>query len=63
MHELLAPLVYVLHVDLDHLSQVRKLHEDYFNDNFDESLFPYNTKQKPKIAVGNIKTADDSSLK
>ncbi|XP_078150894.1 uncharacterized protein LOC144546223 [Carex rostrata] len=63
MHELLAPLVYVLHVDLDHLSQVRKLHEDYFNDSFDESLFPYNTKQKPKIAVGNIKTADDSSLK
>ncbi|XP_072974100.1 uncharacterized protein [Typha angustifolia] len=40
MHELLAPLVYVLHVDLDHLSQVRKQHEDCFNDEFDGISFP-----------------------
>ncbi|XP_020080520.1 TBC1 domain family member 5 homolog A isoform X2 [Ananas comosus] len=41
MHELLAPLVYVLHVDLDHLSRVRKLHEDCFIDVFDgNNSFP-----------------------
>ncbi|KAK8918611.1 hypothetical protein KSP39_PZI021036 [Platanthera zijinensis] len=37
MHELLAPLIYVLHVDLNYLSQVRGLHEKYFNDEFDRS--------------------------
>ncbi|WVZ92139.1 hypothetical protein U9M48_038226 [Paspalum notatum var. saurae] len=40
MHELLAPLVYVLQVDIDRLSQVRKLHEDCFNDDFDGVPFP-----------------------
>ncbi|CAL4999768.1 unnamed protein product [Urochloa decumbens] len=40
MHELLAPLVYVLQVDIDKLSQVRKLHEDCFNDDFDGVCFP-----------------------
>ncbi|XP_062191492.1 uncharacterized protein LOC133895290 [Phragmites australis] len=40
MHELLAPLVYVLQVDIDKLSQVRKLHEDCFNDDFDGVPFP-----------------------
>ncbi|PWZ53983.1 TBC1 domain family member 5 A [Zea mays] len=40
MHELLAPLVYVLQVDIDKLSQVRKLHEDCFNDDFDGVAFP-----------------------
>ncbi|XP_009419979.2 uncharacterized protein LOC103999834 isoform X1 [Musa acuminata AAA Group] len=40
MHELLAPLVYVLHVDLDHLIQVQKLHEDCFNDEFDGIILP-----------------------
>ncbi|KAF8653734.1 hypothetical protein HU200_061847 [Digitaria exilis] len=39
-HELLAPLVYVLQVDIDKLSQVRKLHEDCFNDDFDGVPFP-----------------------
>lgn len=61
MHELLAPLVYVLHVDLDHLSQARKLHEDYFTDGFDESLCPYNTKQNSKNVRGNSSTASSSS--
>ncbi|CAO2207299.1 unnamed protein product [Urochloa humidicola] len=40
MHELLAPLVYVLQVDIDKLSQIRKLHEDCFNDDFDGVSFP-----------------------
>ncbi|KAG1364509.1 TBC1 domain family member 5 [Cocos nucifera] len=40
MHELLAPLVYVLHVDLDHLSRVQKLYENCFKDEFDGESFP-----------------------
>lgn len=35
MHELLAPLLYVLHADVEHLSQVRNLYEDHFTDKFD----------------------------
>ncbi|KAL9991551.1 putative Rab-GTPase-TBC domain-containing protein [Helianthus debilis subsp. tardiflorus] len=35
MHELLAPLLYVLQADLERLSEVRKLYKDYFTDNFD----------------------------
>ncbi|KAM0943262.1 putative Rab-GTPase-TBC domain-containing protein [Dioscorea sansibarensis] len=40
MHELLAPLLYVLHVDVQHLFEVRKVYEDYFTDDFDEMSFP-----------------------
>lgn len=39
MHELLAPLLYVLHVDVEHLSEVRKLYEDHFTDKFDGLSF------------------------
>ncbi|KAK7825673.1 tbc1 domain family member 5 like protein a [Quercus suber] len=39
MHELLAPLLYVLQVDVEHLSQVRKLYEDQFTDKFDDLSF------------------------
>lgn len=39
MHELLAPLVYVLHVDIERLSQVRELYEEHFTDKFDELSF------------------------
>ncbi|WOL19768.1 TBC1 domain family member protein [Canna indica] len=35
MHELLAPLVYVLYADLDYLFQMQKLYDNYFNDEFD----------------------------
>ena len=35
MHELLAPLLYVLQVDVERLSEVRKLYEDHFADRFD----------------------------
>lgn len=43
MHELLAPLLYVLHVDVEKLSQVRKLYEDQFADNFDGLSFQDNS--------------------
>lgn len=39
MHELLAPLLYVLHVDVDRLSEVRKSYEDHFIDRFDGLSF------------------------
>uniref|UniRef100_A0A5B6ZIC0 Rab-GAP TBC domain-containing protein n=1 Tax=Davidia involucrata TaxID=16924 RepID=A0A5B6ZIC0_DAVIN len=39
MHELLAPLLYVLHVDVGHLSQMQKLYEDHFTDKFDGFSF------------------------
>ncbi|KAG2692020.1 hypothetical protein I3760_08G033700 [Carya illinoinensis] len=39
MHELLAPLLYVLQVDAEHLLQVRKLYEDHFTDKFDGLTF------------------------
>ena len=42
MHELLAPLLYVLHVDVEHLSEVRKLYEDHFIDKFDGLSFEEN---------------------
>lgn len=35
MHELLAPVLYVLQVDIERLSEVRKTYEDYFTDIFD----------------------------
>ncbi|PRQ37183.1 putative Rab-GTPase-TBC domain-containing protein [Rosa chinensis] len=42
MHELLAPLLYVLHVDVEGLSQVRKLYEDHFTDKFDDLSYHEN---------------------
>ncbi|XP_031501078.1 uncharacterized protein LOC116264809 [Nymphaea colorata] len=42
MHELLAPLLYVLHVDVQHLVQLRKLHRNHFNDRFDCVSFTEN---------------------
>lgn len=39
MHELLAPLLYVLQADVERLSAVRKLYEHYFTDNFDVLSF------------------------
>ncbi|XP_073149350.1 uncharacterized protein [Henckelia pumila] len=42
MHELLAPLLYVLHVDVERLSEVRKAHEDHFADKFDGFSFHEN---------------------
>ncbi|KAE8677184.1 Ypt/Rab-GAP domain of gyp1p superfamily protein isoform 3 [Hibiscus syriacus] len=42
MHELLAPLLYVLHIDVERLSEVRKLYEDRFIDKFDGFPFEEN---------------------
>ncbi|PPS13382.1 hypothetical protein GOBAR_AA07172 [Gossypium barbadense] len=42
MHELLAPLLYVLHVDVERLLEVRKLYEDLFIDKFDGFSFEEN---------------------
>ncbi|XP_075502144.1 uncharacterized protein LOC142540112 [Primulina tabacum] len=42
MHELLAPLMYVLHVDVARLLEVRKLYEDQFADKFDGLTFHEN---------------------
>ncbi|KAJ8438071.1 hypothetical protein Cgig2_025476 [Carnegiea gigantea] len=39
MHELLAPLLYVLHADIQYLNEVHGLYEDHFVDKFDEVLF------------------------
>ncbi|KAG4942520.1 hypothetical protein JHK85_047166 [Glycine max] len=36
MHELLAPVLYVLQFDVGCLSEVRKLYEDHFTDRFDD---------------------------
>ncbi|MQL89137.1 hypothetical protein Taro_021703 [Colocasia esculenta] len=40
MHELVAPLLYALQVDVQCLCQVRKLHVDQFSDEFDADAFP-----------------------
>ncbi|CAA2993300.1 TBC1 domain family member 5 homolog A-like isoform X1 [Olea europaea subsp. europaea] len=42
MHELLAPLLYVLHIDLELLSEVRKVYEDHFTDIIDGFSFHEN---------------------
>ncbi|KAH6762475.1 Ypt/Rab-GAP domain of gyp1p superfamily protein [Perilla frutescens var. hirtella] len=42
MHELLAPLLYVLHVDVEHLSKVKKAYADHFADKFDGFSFHEN---------------------
>ncbi|XP_024024136.1 uncharacterized protein LOC112092365 [Morus notabilis] len=39
MHELLAPLLYVLHVDVECLLQVQKQYADHFTDKFDDLSF------------------------
>uniref|UniRef100_A0A1J3CCS3 TBC1 domain family member 5-like protein A n=1 Tax=Noccaea caerulescens TaxID=107243 RepID=A0A1J3CCS3_NOCCA len=39
MHELLAPLLYVLQVDVQYLTEVRSNYEDQFIDLFDEQAF------------------------
>lgn len=44
MHELLAPLLYVLHADVQHFKQVRDLHEELLGDDFDGQTFPDRSK-------------------
>ncbi|XP_057778845.1 uncharacterized protein LOC130997525 [Salvia miltiorrhiza] len=42
MHEILAPLLYVLHVDVEHLSEVKRTYADHFVDKFDGFSFHEN---------------------
>ncbi|KAL0308292.1 UNVERIFIED_CONTAM: TBC1 domain family member 5B [Sesamum radiatum] len=42
MHELLAPLLYVLQVDVELLSEIRKKYDDHFADKFDGFSFHEN---------------------
>uniref|UniRef100_A0ACD5Z841 Uncharacterized protein n=1 Tax=Avena sativa TaxID=4498 RepID=A0ACD5Z841_AVESA len=66
MHELLAPLLYVLHIDVQHFKQVRGLHEEFFGDDFDGQTFP----DRPKLnrsdranafegSAAKVRTLDD----
>uniref|UniRef100_A0A7N0TH63 Rab-GAP TBC domain-containing protein n=1 Tax=Kalanchoe fedtschenkoi TaxID=63787 RepID=A0A7N0TH63_KALFE len=40
MHELLAPFLYVLHVDVEHFSEVQNQYKDQFTEHFEELAFP-----------------------
>ncbi|XP_043712934.1 TBC1 domain family member 5 [Telopea speciosissima] len=69
MHELLAPLLYVLHVDVQHLSQVRKLYEDHFVDKFDGLPFlerdlvsSYKLTKTPDSSNWDMGIDEESSL-
>ena len=54
MHELLAPLLYVLHADIQHLNEVRKVYEEHFVDKFDESLLHETHGFNFKISANTI---------
>ncbi|CAA0821463.1 Ypt/Rab-GAP domain of gyp1p superfamily protein [Striga hermonthica] len=61
MHELLAPLLYVLHVDAERLSEIRKIHENHFPDkfdSFDETNFSY-TNGTPNGSPVRTRTPDE----
>ncbi|MCL7027482.1 hypothetical protein MKW94_030972 [Papaver nudicaule] len=55
MHELLAPLLYVLHIDVERLYSIQKLHENHFTDKFDDLSFPASD------LVGNYKSLNWST--
>lgn len=56
MHELLAPLLYVLQADLERVSEVRKQYQDYFTDNFDGLSFSEDDfdLQNNQVKVNNV---------
>uniref|UniRef100_A0A7N0R8Z6 Rab-GAP TBC domain-containing protein n=1 Tax=Kalanchoe fedtschenkoi TaxID=63787 RepID=A0A7N0R8Z6_KALFE len=56
MHELLAPFLYVLHVDVEHLSEVRNQYKDHFTEHFEELAFP----EYDHIYGSGLKTYSDS---
>lgn len=64
MHELLAPLLYVLHADVQHFKQVRDLHEELLDDDFDGQTFPDRSKLNRSDRKNNVdgKTAKIRSL-
>jgi Rab-GTPase-TBC domain len=47
MHELLAPLLYVLHIDLEFFSEIRNLHEKYFLTEFSSSTLQKKNADNP----------------
>ncbi|XP_062178504.1 uncharacterized protein LOC133883251 isoform X2 [Phragmites australis] len=55
MHELLAPLLYVLHADVQHFKQVRGFHEELFGDDFDGQTFPDRLKLNRSDRKNNVK--------
>ncbi|XP_021724999.1 uncharacterized protein LOC110692303 [Chenopodium quinoa] len=59
MHELLAPLLYVLHADIQHLNEVRQIYEEHFVDKFDEVLLHESHDFNFKISVNSLE--DDAS--
>ncbi|TVU08433.1 hypothetical protein EJB05_41837, partial [Eragrostis curvula] len=54
MHELLAPLLYVLHADVQHFKQVRSFHEDLLGDDFDGQTFPDRSKLNRTDRKNNV---------
>ncbi|CAD6335964.1 unnamed protein product [Miscanthus lutarioriparius] len=64
MHELLAPLLYVLHADVQHFRQVRDLHEELLGDDFDGQTFPDRSKLNRSDRKNNVegRTAKIRSL-
>nr|XP_043623308.1 TBC1 domain family member 5-like isoform X2 [Erigeron canadensis] len=64
MHELLAPLLFVLQADLECLSEVRRLYQDYFTDNFDGLSFNESDLEKvsDNIQTDNVKVNDFKDL-
>lgn len=68
MHELLAPLLYVLQVDLERLSEVRKLYEDHFTDRFDGLLcqendltYSFDFRKSPDMMEDEISSHGNAS--
>lgn len=65
MHELLAPLMYVLNVDVMHLSQMKHLYGDLFNDRFEDLTFqesnlsPRANLKKASIFSKNVMKVED----
>ncbi|KAD4179995.1 hypothetical protein R6Q59_023443 [Mikania micrantha] len=64
MHELLAPLLYVLQADVERLAAVRKLYKHYFTDNFDGLNFDntdtaYRLKQIARHIEDNNEIQED----
>jgi TBC1 domain family member 5 len=55
MHELLAPLFYVLHTDVQHFKQVRSFHEELLGDDFDGKTFPDRSKLNRTDRKNNVK--------
>ncbi|XP_006656328.1 TBC1 domain family member 5 homolog B-like [Oryza brachyantha] len=57
MHELLAPLLYVLHSDVHYFKQVREFHEELLGDDFDGQTFPdrikLNRSDRPHTIEGS----------